>query len=91
MTIVVPFQATPYVKITSRKVLETQTHNANGVTVVRNQRPVLTFFLDYIDDEGFSCCVWDGTTYDGAVSAAQSWAAERVAVRDHTDECRWRA
>lgn len=82
---VITFPTKPYLKITSRLVAETQHASASGVHVVRNPKPVRTFFLELFDEEG-RACVWDGDTHAEALLAANEWAVEGVPVRDHTDD-----
>ena len=85
MTIVIPFPTKPYVKITCRLVAETRHVSARGVHVVRNPKPIRTYFLELYDGEGCAC-VWDGDNHADALTTANDWAVEGIPVRDHTDD-----
>ena len=82
---VISFPTKPYLKIISRLVAEARHVSPRGVHIVRNRKPVRSYFLELHDDDGCAC-VWDGDTYADALSAANNWAVEGIAVRDHTDD-----
>ena len=90
MSNVVPLVRQPRVVIHAGLVRETRYHHSAGVSVVQHTPPVRRFFLDYEDDDGL-IGVWDGESYAEALSAAQDWRSQGIAIVDRVAELRGHA
>lgn len=66
-------QAAEVVRITSRMIVEQRRGR-------RASRRV--FFLEHLDPEGLSTCVWEGPCYETAILSAAPWEARGCEVID---------
>jgi hypothetical protein len=65
---------------------ETRHVRADGTTIVKHEPPVRKYFLDYHDEDGCVCGMWDGLSYADAIAAAEEWRRDGIVIDDRVSD-----
>jgi len=65
---------------------ETRHERTDGISIIKHDPPIRKYFLDYLDEDGRACGIWDGPSYAAAIAAAEEWRRDGVIVDDQVSD-----